>query len=126
MFDSKIPILSIREPYATLILEGKKDIELRSWKPKAWVKEFYIHVPVIADKGLCKEHNIIPHPPKTIIGKARIFKVKQYDTADKFVKDYSRHHCKSYEYRYGFILDNVEKVQPIYDISGQRFFFFFR
>lgn len=33
MLDSKIPALSIREPYATLILEGKKDIELRNWKP---------------------------------------------------------------------------------------------
>ncbi|MGI0044132.1 MAG: ASCH domain-containing protein [Nitrososphaeraceae archaeon] len=92
MLDSKIPILSIREPCATLIIEGKKDIELRNWKPPAWIKEFYIHVPVIADKGLCKEHNIIPHPPKTIIGKARISNIKHYDTGDEFVKDSPRHY----------------------------------
>jgi len=125
MLDSKIPALSIREPYATLILEGKKDIELRSWKPKAWVKEFYIHVPVVADKGLCKEHNIIPQSPKTIIGKARISEIKYYDTTDEFMKDYSRHHCKSFwKYDYGFVLDNVVKVEPVYGIPGKRFFFF--
>ena len=63
MLESKIPILSIREPYTTLILEGKKDIELRSWKPPVRIRDFYIHVPTIADLGLCKGYNIIPHPP---------------------------------------------------------------
>ena len=127
MLDSKIPILSIREPYATLILEGKKDIELRSWKPPAWVKEFYIHVPVVADKRLCKEYNIIPHPPKTIIGKARISEVKHYNSIDEFTKDYPRHHCKYLKYNYGFVLDNVEKLQPsIRRIPGKHFFFLSR
>ena len=44
MLDSKIPILSIREPCATLIIEGKKDIELRNWSAKEG-NTFYIHVP---------------------------------------------------------------------------------
>lgn len=63
MLDSRIPILSIREPYATLIIEGKKDIELRNWKLPVWIRDFYIHVPTIADLRMCKEYNIIPHPP---------------------------------------------------------------
>jgi predicted transcriptional regulator len=126
MLDIRIPALSIREPYATLIMEGKKDIELRSWKPPAWVNEFYIHVPVIVDKGLCKEHNIIPHPPKTIIGKARISEIKHYDTTDEFMKDYQRHYCKYLKYNYGFILYKVEKVGPEYGILGQCYFFFLR
>ena len=125
MLDSKIPILSIREPYASLIVQGKKDIELRNWKPPKWIRDFYIHVPIIADLKLCKEYNIIPYPPKTIIGKARISEVKHYDTTDKFMKDYPRHYRKSYKYNYGFILDKAEKIEPpIENIPGKRFFFF--
>jgi hypothetical protein len=125
MLDSKIPILSIREPYATLIIEGKKDIELRNWKPPAWAKEFYIHVPTIADLEKCREYNIIPNPPRTIIGKATITDVKYYNTPNEFAKDYPRHYHKLFwKYNYGFILDNLEKIQPIYDIPGKRFFLF--
>ena len=128
MPDSKIPILSIREPYATLILEGKKDIELRNWKPPEWIKDFYIHVPSIADLKLCKEYNIIRYPPKTIIGKAQIVEIKEYNSSRDFAVDYSRHYCKSFwKYNYGFILDNVEKMEPpIENIAGKRFFFYLK
>lgn len=39
------------------------------------------------------------------------------------MKDYPRHYCKSFwKYNYGFILDNVEKVElPIENIPGKRF-----
>jgi len=124
MLDISIPILSIREPYTTLIIEGKKDIELRNWKPPVWIKDFYIHVPAIADLGLCKGYNIIPHPPKTIIGKARISEIKHYDTTDEFMKDYPKHYRKSYKYNYGFILENVIRLEPVYGIPGKLFFFF--
>ena len=126
MFDSKIPILSIREPYATLIIEGKKDIELRNWKPPVWIRDFYIHVPTMADIKMCKEYSIIPNLPRTIIGKARILEVKYYDTPDEFANDYPRHHSKLFwKYNWGFILGNIEKVKPpIENIPGKRFFFF--
>ena len=77
MLDSKIPILSIREPYASLIVQGKKDIELRNWKPPEWIRDFYIHVPTITDLKLCS-------PPKTIIGKAQIVKIKEYTSSRDF------------------------------------------
>ncbi|MPZ06618.1 MAG: ASCH domain-containing protein [Nitrososphaeraceae archaeon] len=125
MLDSKIPALSIREPYATLIIEGKKDIELRSWKPPEWIKDFYIHVPTIADLKMCKEYNIISSPPRTVIGKVQVVEVKEYTNSKDFAVDYPRHHCKFFgKYDYGFILDNVVKVEPVYGIPGKRFFFF--
>jgi len=128
MIDSKIPVLSIREPYATLIVEGKKDIELRNWKRRAEIKDFYIHVPTIADFRLCKEYDIIPRLPMTIIGKARIAQVKEYKDAADFAKDYPRHYSKEFWlYKYGFVLDNIEKLDPpVYDIPGRRFFFFLK
>jgi predicted transcriptional regulator len=95
MLDSKIPLLSIREPYATLILQKKKNIELRSWSAKER-NTFYIHVPTIADEILCREYNIIPHQPKTIIGKATVTDVKHYNTPDEFANDYPRHNCKEF------------------------------
>jgi hypothetical protein len=52
MLDSIIQILFIREPCATLIIEGKKDMELRSWSA-APGNVFYINVPMIADQKLC-------------------------------------------------------------------------
>jgi len=127
MLDIRIPILSIREPYATLIIEGKKDIELRSWKSPEWIRDFYIHVPTIADLEKCKKYNIIPSPPRTVIGMAQVIEVKEYTNSKDFVQDYQRHHCKSYKYNYGFILDKVKKVEPhIKYIPGKRFFFFIR
>jgi hypothetical protein len=125
MFDSKIPALSIREPYATLIMEGKKDIELRSWSAKEG-NTFYIHVPVVADLKLCKGYGITPRRPKSIIGKATITRVKYYRTPDEFANDYPRHHSKLFwKYNWGFILSNVEKVEPpIENVPGKRFFFF--
>ncbi len=35
-------VLSLTEPYATLILESKKDVETRSWKT-SYRGELYIH-----------------------------------------------------------------------------------
>ncbi|MPZ08128.1 MAG: hypothetical protein GEU26_17220 [Nitrososphaeraceae archaeon] len=126
MLDSKIPVLSIREPYATLIIEGKNDIELRNWKPPVWIKDFYIHVPTIADLKMCKEYDITSNIPKTIIGKALVVGVKEYTNSKDFAEDYQRHHSKSFwKYNSGFILDNVEKVEPpIENILGKPFFFF--
>lgn len=124
MIDTKIPALSIREPYATLIMEGKKDIELRSWSAKEG-NTFYIHVPFVVDLRLCKEDGITPYTPKTIIGKATITGVKYYNTPDEFANDYPRHHCKEFwKYNWGFILDNVIRVEPVYGIPGKLFFFF--
>lgn len=42
MNNKEIPILSIRQPWADLIVSGKKDIENRSW-PTKFRGSFYIH-----------------------------------------------------------------------------------
>jgi hypothetical protein len=86
MLDNKIPLLSIREPYATLTLQKKKNIELRRWSAKEG-NTFYIHVPQIEDKRLCKDYGITPHRPKSIIGKATITGIKYYNTPDEFAQD---------------------------------------
>jgi len=41
--------LSLKQPYAELILQGKKKIELRTWNTK-FRGEFYIHASLTADK----------------------------------------------------------------------------
>jgi hypothetical protein len=75
------------------------------------------------ETSIMEEYSNIPHPPKTIIGKARISEIKHYKTTDEFTKDYPRHHCKSWKYDYGLILDKVKKVEPhIEYILGKRFF----
>ena len=81
---------------------------------------------MIVDEILCREYNISPHRPKSIIGKARIIDVKYYKTPDEFANDYPRHHSKLWwKYNYGFILSNVERIDPpIENIPGKRFFFY--
>jgi hypothetical protein len=55
---------------------------------------------------MCKEYDIIPSPPRTIIGKAQVVGVKEYTNSKDFAEDYQRHYCKSFwKYNYGFILD---------------------
>jgi ASC-1-like (ASCH) protein len=49
--------LSIRQPYAELIVSGKKTIELTSWDTE-FRGEFQVHASKAIDKEVCGLHNI--------------------------------------------------------------------
>lgn len=117
--------ITIREPWATLISEGLKEYEFRTWKT-SYRGEVLIHSGKGKDKKdieRFKDRNLKYNPGK-IIAKATITDCVEVD--DKLIKEllnkdkevYKSLTIKSNKPIYGFKLENVERIDPI-EIKGQ-------
>ena len=84
--------LSIKQPYAELLVSGKKTIELRTWNTK-FRGEFLIHASKKIDKKVVKGITIDANSIITgaIIGKAILYDVKFYENRNLFLKDRYKH-----------------------------------
>jgi ASC-1-like (ASCH) protein len=84
--------LSISQPYADLIIDGKKIIELRTWNTK-FRGEFLIHAPIKIKDDACKRLDMDKSSLRTgvIIGKVEIYDVKLYDSLEELRADHNKH-----------------------------------
>ncbi|MGB7956801.1 MAG: ASCH domain-containing protein [Candidatus Nitrosopolaris sp.] len=76
-----ISCISIRQPYAELILSRRKVIELRNWQIQQ-NSTLNIHVPNNVDYPACMQHGIsyaIDNTCQTIQGSFRVSEIKEYD-----------------------------------------------
>lgn len=129
-------VLTIKQPFATLIAEGYKTYEFRTWKTK-YRGELLIH----AGKGIDKKamerfkHLELDYPTGCILAKATLTDCVYVDDAmvdflkkkDPLVyygiickEDYKDRHKKAWD-GYGFKLENVKKIKPI-PINGKLSF----
>ena len=117
--------LSISQPFADLIVCGKKTIELRSWNTK-FRGEFLIHSPLKAKLNDCKRLKISKKLViGAIIGKAEIYDVKTYNSKLEVKRDYKKH-LASKEFfgnRYGFLLKNAKSFRIPIPYKGKLGFF---
>lgn len=118
--------LSIRQPWAELILQGNKTIETRRWDTE-FRGEFYIHAGKTIDEEACKKYDIDPATLKTgaILGKAEIVDVKEYSTEEEFLNDDNKHKAGFYGFAkpmFGFILHSVQRITPIPARGNLKFF----
>ena len=79
--------LSLKQPFAELVVSGKKTIELRNWNTKFRGK-FLIHASKIPDSKAMKKFGF-----------------------DKLPVD--KHLADSSWGKYGFLLQNAKRIQPI-------------
>ncbi len=113
-------VITIKQPFATLIAEGLKEYEFRTWRTK-YRGEILIH----AGKGIDKKameryrHLNLKYPLGCIIAKATITDcIKIDDDAREMLKQknsfvYSSI-IKHIEWDgYGFKLENVIRIEPI-------------
>ena len=111
--------ITIKQPFASLIREGYKEYEFRTWKTN-YRGEVYIH----AGKGIDKEamnrvkHLNLSFPSGCIIAKAKITDCVEVD--EKLSKELLKKNKEVYhnlenkkEKRYGFKIEEVEKINPI-------------
>lgn len=116
-------VLSIKEPYATLIKDKKKFIETRSWKTK-YRGELYIHASIskisktVADrKELMNLVNNSEMNYGKIICKCNLVDCVYMDEdfVNKIKDNHQEYICGEYrEGRYAWILDNIEPLdKPI-------------
>ena len=104
--------LSIKQPFAELILQGRKKIELRKWNTN-FRGEFLIHASKIPDDKSMKEFGFSELPCGYIVGKAKLVDVKQYKNEKEHKRDKSLHLASDVWGNYGFVLENVERVKKI-------------
>ena len=123
--------LSIKQPWADMILKKKKTIEVRN---RIWVKkgqEIYIHVSKSnPDKGV-PSYKYDKHHVGKVIGKATIKDIIEYKTKKQFLNDSKKHHVtdprkiKKYWKKgetYGYILKSVVVLKKPFEQKGNVFF----
>ena len=123
--------LTIKQPFATLIVEGLKEYEFRTWKTN-YRGEILIHAGKGVDKKAMKRYEYLglEYPKGCIIGKATITDcIKIDDDARKMLKEknsiiYSNIIDNKDWNGYGFKLENVEKLEHI-EVCGKLSFWEF-
>ncbi|MGM5481715.1 MAG: ASCH domain-containing protein [Nanobdellota archaeon] len=115
--------LSIKQPYAELIVSGKKKIEIRSWNTK-FRGEFLIHASKTPDRKAMEHHRYEKLPAGVIVGKAELVDVKEYADENDFASDREKHLARSEYGHFGFVLENAKRVEPI-DTKGKLGFWEF-
>ena len=115
--------LSIRQPYAQLIVEGKKKIELRNWETK-FRGEFFIHASKNADLEAIKRFGLDIKNIKLggIIGKVNLIDVKNYKNEIDYVKDEKLHLSNKNFWNFGFVLENPKSINFIPTKGNLNFF----
>ena len=118
-------VITIKQPFASLIANGIKEYEFRTWKTK-YRGELLIHAGKGIDKIAMKkfEYLNLDYPSGCIIAKVNLVDcIKIDDNARKILKEknplvYS-HIINDKEWNgYALKLENVEKITPI-KINGQ-------
>lgn len=117
-------VISIKQPFATLIAEGLKIYEFRTWKTK-YRGQILIHASKSIDKNAMNRYKNLnlDYPTGCIIAKASITDCVYIDNN---MKEYLKKLDDKVYYgiinsekkEYGFKLENIEKIKPIY-INGK-------
>lgn len=119
-------VITIKQPFATLIAEGFKEYEFRTWKTK-YRGDILIHAGKSIDKEAIKRFSYLnlDYPVGCIIAKAKITDCVYVDSKLKDElrkKDDRIYHGVVKEPNdwdgYGFKLSYVKKIEPIY-INGK-------
>ena len=118
--------LSVSQPYADLIVQGKKTIELRTWNTK-FRGEFLVHAPFKIKKDACKRLGIDETKLRTgvIIGKVEIYDVKVYNSVSELKADYKKHFATEefLRHKYGFLLKKPQELRMPIPYKGSLGFF---
>jgi len=119
-------VITIKQPFASLIIEGYKEYEFRTWKTK-YRGEIYIHAGLGIDKKAMEKYKDLnlTYPKGCIIGKVILNDcIEINDEFKKVLKEKNKypyiynHVLKSDESKYAFHMTNIEKVENI-PIKGQ-------
>jgi len=83
-------VLSLRQPWADLIVDGRKKVETRKWNTsyRGW---FWVHASKSVDWNACKKLGVTPSATMAVIGKAFLESVKKYETEKEWNADKGRH-----------------------------------
>ena len=118
-------VITIKQPFASLIAEGYKEYEFRTWKTK-YRGEVLIHAGKGVDRKAMKKYEYLglEYPSGAIIAKAEITDcITIDDKAREILKSKNSPCydtvCNDTSFKgFGFKLDNIKKIKPI-EINGK-------
>jgi hypothetical protein len=124
--------ISIKQPWAALIIAGIKEIEIRTW-PTTIRGPILIHAskrpdPRVTGWDLIAQHDLQPLAELAggVIGRAELTQCIKYSDAESFAADASRHRNLPEWFvepkLYGFVLSKPQLV-PFLPYAGTTFFF---
>jgi len=116
--------LSLKQPFAELILQGEKKIELRNWNTK-FRGEFLIHASKNPDSASMKRFGFSELPCGFIVGRANLIRVKHYANEEEHARDKDLHLASSAWGDFGFILENPQRINPPIPAKGKLNFWDF-
>ena len=121
--------LSVSQPFADLIVSGKKTIEMRSWNTR-FRGEFLVHAPLRVRTADCRRLRLDSSTLTTgaLVGKAELYNVKMYTSYAQVRADRMRHYaasdmCTMDKKRYGFEIRRATKFRASVPCSGRLGFF---
>jgi hypothetical protein len=123
--------LSIRQPWATLVVAGLKRIEIRKWSTKHR-GEIYLHAGKLIDKReegwelVPDEHRESTECRGGLVGKARLVDCIAYRDPAHFARDSGLHRCPPEWFAppvlYGFVFEAAQEI-PFEPVRGDLHFF---
>ena len=118
--------LSLKQPFAELLVSGMKTIEVRKWKTK-FRGQFLVHASKNIDEKACERLKIDQAKLVTgaVVGKASLYDVISYGSKNSFLKDKNKHFASS-NYsnpKYGFLVNQAKRFGIPIPISGKLGFF---
>ena len=118
--------LSLKQPFAELVVSGRKTIELRSWNTH-YRGPFLVHASGNADEDACSRFGMDPRSlaKRVIMGKALLYDVKEYKGDGEFARDREKHLATDNysSSRFGFILKDAVRFKEPIPMKGMLGFF---
>lgn len=118
--------LSLKQPFAELVIQGRKTIDLRKWNTK-FRGEFLVHASKVPDKKAMEKFgfNEGDLPLGAIVGKGELVDVKHYPNEEEHRKDKDKHLASNFWGDYGFVLENVQRFEKPIPARGNLNFWDF-
>lgn len=113
--------ISLKQPFAELIVNGKKTIELRRWRTK-YRGKIYIHaskkpyLPALARFSIDQKDIVTG----AIIGKAVLVGCNEYKSDADFLRDEDKHLCPDPSFGpFGFVLEGAARLDKPVPAKGK-------
>ena len=121
-----VKCLSLNQPYAELLISGKKTIEVRRWNTN-FRGQFLVHASKKINGEACNRLKIDQAKLVTgaIVGKVNLYDVISYQSKNSFLKDKNKHFASSnYDNpKYGFLVNQTNRFEIPIPIRGKLGFF---
>ena len=118
--------LSLKQPFAELVVDGRKTIELRTWST-SFRGVFLVHASGNVDREACELFKMDPGSvvKRAILGKATLYDIKEYMDEKEFLEDSKKHLAteKFMNSSYGFLLKDAVKFDKPIPMPGNLGFF---